>query len=42
MDALLDLLRAITDGLEATWDMKKDGVTAEELLEGLGSGETVQ
>jgi len=41
LDALLDLLSATTDGLAATWGMKKDGVTEEELLDGLGGGETI-
>lgn len=41
MDALLVLLSMTTDELAATWEMKKTGVTEQELLDGLGSGETV-
>jgi hypothetical protein len=34
LDALLDLLDATADGLAATWDMQRDGISADELLAG--------
>jgi hypothetical protein len=41
LDALLDLLNAAADGLAATVDMARDGISAEELLAGDDVGETI-
>jgi len=41
LDTLLDLLNGTADGLAATLDMARDGITAEELLAGDDFGETI-
>jgi hypothetical protein len=41
LDGLLELLDATADRLAATWDMQRDGISAEELLAGDDIGETI-
>jgi hypothetical protein len=41
MDALLDLLDVTADGLAAEWDLRKDGVTIEELMAGVDFKSTI-
>ncbi len=41
LDALLDLLNATADGMAATLDMARDGISAEELLAGDDFGPTI-
>jgi hypothetical protein len=42
LDALLDLLDVTADALAATWDMQRDGVSADEPLAGDDFGTTIQ
>jgi hypothetical protein len=42
LDGLLDLLDSTADALAATWDMQRDGISAEELLAGDDFKPTIQ
>jgi hypothetical protein len=42
LDGLLDLLDSTADALAATWDMQRDGISAEELLTGDDFTPTIQ